>query len=469
MKRRIKHPPNELVINSAKNGLEKYKKIYKKTLEKTLKDIEFEIKKFTLEKKIIENKNNIWCPSIDTDYKNINDKFWFNIHETEKHSVQHKCTNHTLIGKENVECRVKKVNLDLTGKQKKIIDKWIYLFGEMYNIALKYIKNTIKTDKKCLCFEYARSKLYGEKTNLIRNSNIKVHDIDYAIKLACSNYKSALTNLRKGYIKKFRIRYWSPNKTIKIMDLEKDDFGKNTIRKNILGVVKGYYDGKKFNFNSIKHDCVLQKNGNDYYLYVPINVKKTEKNEKQNKNIAIDLGIRTFATCISENKAIKIGENCSIRITKYLKRKDNILRNEKISAEIKKKNELMINKKINNLVEELHWQSINYLVKNYETILIGDLNVKSIIRKDGNLSKMTKRVTMCLKFFNFKKKLKYKCNVNDTNLGIIDEWFTSKMCSLCGNTHKNLGGNKVYDCEKCKCSIDRDINGARNIYIKSIS
>lgn len=427
-------------------------------------DFEKRIKKQS--KKIIKNKDSILCPDINVEYTKVNNH-WFNISETEKFDVDHEKLKHTLIKKENVKLKAKKVILKLTKKQKKIIDKWLHLYLQMYNITLKYIKNTIKTDKKCLNFLDTRKNLFNIKKKLLQNSTVSVHDIDGAIKLACSNYKSALSNLKARNIKNFRIRYWNRNKPIKIINLEQSDFSKNTIRNKVLGKVVGYYNGKEFDFN-VDHDCRLQKNNNKYFLFVPETIEKTVKYKKQNEDIAIDLGIRTFATCISENKAIRVGDNCSKRISKYLKRKDAILGNEKINHEIKKKNELMINKKINNLVDEMHWQFVNYLIKNYKTIIIGDLSAKSIVKKSGNLSKITKRTALCLKFYQFKERLKYKCNVNKTDLGIIDEWYTSKMCSLCGNINEKLGSDKIYNCKKCKCTIDRDINGARNIYIKSI-
>lgn len=417
-------------------------------------------------KKIIKNKNSILCPDITAKYNKINNN-WFNISETKKVKIDHTKLQHTLIKKENVTLKAKKVILKLTKKQKKIIDKWLHLYLQMYNVTLKYIKNSIENNKKCLNFFNARKNLFDIKNKLLQNSSVSVHDIDGAIKLACSNYKSALSNFKAGNIKIFRIRYWNYNKPIKIMDLEKSDFSKNTIRNKVLGKVIGYYNGKEFDFN-VDHDCKLQKNNNKYFLFIPETIQKTIKNKKQNEDISIDLGIRTFATCISENKAIKVGNNCSEKISKYIKRKDAILGNDKINYKIKKKNELMINKKINNLVDEMHWQFINYLIKNYKTIIIGDLSAKNIVRKTGNLSKMTKRTALYLKFYQFKERLKYKCNVNETDIAIIDEWYTSKMCSLCGNINEELGSNKIYNCKKCKCIIDRDINGARNIYIKSI-
>lgn len=430
------------------------------------KENDFETKIKNQSKKIIENKDSILCPNIKVEYNKVNDH-WFNISETENFDVDHVKLEHTLIKKENVKLKAKKVILKLTKKQKKIIDRWLHLYLQMYNITLKYIKNTIENNKKCLNFYNTRKNLLDVKYELLKNSNVSVHDIDGAIKLACSNYKSALSNLQAGNIKIFRIRYWNHNKPIKIMDLEKSDFTKNTIRNKVLGKIIGYYNGKEFDFN-VEHDCRLQKINNKYILFVPETIEKTVKNKKQNEDISIDLGIRTFATCISENKAIKVGDNCSEKISKYLKRKDKILGNIDINHKIKKKNELMINKKINNLVDEMHWKFVNYLIKNYKTIIIGDLSAKSIVRKSGNLSKITKRTALCLKFYQFKQRLKYKCNINKTDLGIIDEWYTSKMCSLCGNINEELGSDKIYKCKKCKCTIDRDINGARNIYIKSI-
>ncbi len=190
--------------------------------------------------------------------------------------------------------------------------------------------------------------------------------------------------------------------------------------------------------------------------------------EKEKKVISIDLGIRTFATGVSENTGIEIGTNCQEKIRNILKRKDKILNNENIPIKIKKKNEKMLNKKVNNLTNELHWKTINYLTKTFETVIVGDINVKSIVRKNGNLSKMNKRIALELRFYTFKERLKYKCNISNTRLGCINEYMTSKMCSMCGNIKEYLGDSKMYKCEKCKMKADRDMNSARNILIRAI-
>lgn len=40
----------------------------------------------------------------------------------------------------------------------------------------------------------------------------------------------------------------------------------------------------------------------------------------------------------------------------------------------------------------------------------------------------------------------------------------SRKCSNCGKIKNNLGDSKLYKCEHCHLSMDRDINAAINIY-----
>lgn len=51
---------------------------------------------------------------------------------------------------------------------------------------------------------------------------------------------------------------------------------------------------------------------------------------------------------------------------------------------------------------------------------------------------------------------------------VTHEGYTSRLCSKCGWDNKKLGGAHVFDCKQCKLSIGRDVNGARNILIKSL-
>ena len=155
---------------------------------------------------------------------------------------------------------------------------------------------------------------------------------------------------------------------------------------------------------------------------------------------------------------------CTVHIAMRC-RKDN----EKISNKIKKKNEILINKKIRNKIDDLHWKSINYLVKNYKTVIIGDMSAKKIVSKNRScLSDIQKVACMRTKYYQFSQRLESKCKKYNVNFKLVDETFTSKTCSYCANYDNNLGISKIYNCKLCLSSIDRDINGARNIYIKNL-
>ena len=68
--------------------------------------------------------------------------------------------------------------------------------------------------------------------------------------------------------------------------------------------------------------------------------------------------------------------------------------------------------------------------------------------------------------YKFREKLKYKCAIRGVNYEIINEYCTSKMCSKCGVLNESLWSSKVFNCKACRLNIDRDVNRARNIYLK---
>ena len=66
-------------------------------------------------------------------------------------------------------------------------------------------------------------------------------------------------------------------------------------------------------------------------------------------------------------------------------------------------------------------------------------------------------------------RLEKRCEVNNINYKMVNEKYTSKMCSNCSNYNEKLGTNKIYNCNNCKNIIDRDINGSRCIYFKGLN
>jgi putative transposase len=143
------------------------------------------------------------------------------------------------------------------------------------------------------------------------------------------------------------------------------------------------------------------------------------------------------------------------------------MNNENLSKKRQRKITNKMYDKIKNKVTDMQWKTINYLTKNYKNILIGNMSTKSIGESDA-IAKITKRIGNMLRMFELKEKMKYKCKMTNTNYKEIEEAYTSKTCSCCGNKKDDLGGNKVYNCVNCGVTIGRDVNGAKNIFMLGI-
>lgn len=196
------------------------------------------------------------------------------------------------------------------------------------------------------------------------------------------------------------------------------------------------------------------------------NNNKIFSNKMREDFISIDPGINPFLTGVSKDNCIFIGENMYVELNKHLINIDKC-ENSEIKPHKKRKYIKKVRKKTKNKVDDMHWKSINYLTSKYNKILIGDLSVKRIVEL-GEITKKSKRIMHNLRLYEFKQKLENRCKEEGIKYEMINEFMTSKTCSVCGNIKTNLKKEKVYNCEKCKTVIQRDINGARCIYNVSL-
>lgn len=437
-----------------------------------------------LQDKINKNSSSIWSPS-SIQFEKINSNSWFDIQYYKEHNVPYSGSiKETKLPEKSVKCLI--VDMKLTPKQKTIFKRWMLTYGLMYNETLRKIKYIYETTNEyILNFQRIRTDhLKTIKNTLILNSNvpdiegdtqIKAHMLDGAIRLACANYKSALTNYKCGYIKKFRIRYWRINRPSYIIDIEPSYFKKNSICPKIFGDIKCLYNNKIFNLDDIstkyKSECKVQYNKltNKFNLIVPIK-ENIIKEDKEQKVVSIDLGLRTFMTCMSESEVIKIGNNVYDELKPYMSKIDKLHNNKNNSQKLTNKEKKIENRcylNMKNKVIDLHWKSIKFLTSRYKHILIGDLSIKGVSQKDVSvLGKLMKRIGYQLSFFRLRQRLEYKSISSGINYSLVNERYTSKTCSQCGYYDEELGNSKVFNCSRCQMKMDRDVNGCRGIYLK---
>lgn len=421
-----------------------------------------------------KKKDTIWSALRESSKISHPTNSWFDISEESAHSEIdiNQISQHNP-KKEVIKC--KKVEIIMNDEQKKIAMKWFAAYAQMYNATIEFLKKKHDILKwKTLRTHYLkdiRDKIKEESqlVDIDHNARIQTHTLDGAIKAACANWKTCVENRDAGRIKYFRIRKWRMGKRQLVMDLEPNCFTSGTLcPRTFKGEMSFIFDRKAFDVKTIDSECKMlyDQYYDKMFLLVPTTHKVAINSPIKKGTIALDPGVRTFLTGVSENGALQIGKRASEKLYRLHAQIDKA--NEKITSEKHKKKVLQrCRRKISGLVDDLHWKVAKFLTDNYENILIGDFSAKRVSSKDGNLAASVKRVALSLSFFKFRERLQFKCNQKGRRLAIIDEHYTSKTCSMCGNYKANLGDSEIYECNVCKCVMNRDINGARNIFVRS--
>ena len=89
-----------------------------------------------------------------------------------------------------------------------------------------------------------------------------------------------------------------------------------------------------------------------------------------------------------------------------------------------------------------------------------DLNVTGMM-KNKHLSKAIAEQ----KFYEFIRQIKYKCEFNNIEFLQVDRFYpSSKTCSSCSSIKQDLKlKDRIYHCDKCGLTIDRDKNASINL------
>ena len=201
---------------------------------------------------------------------------------------------------------------------------------------------------------------------------------------------------------------------------------------------------------------------------VPIRKKQTPK------IASIDPGLRKFLSLYSpDGECSHIGTDCRERLWSHLQdldRYDELLcreMNKKKRCHLQRKKRAVY-RKMSDLKDELHRKTINHLVSEYGTIVLGKLTISDLIKREKRFLRTKEvRSILGLSHYQFRTRLEHRCLEMGVNYHLANEAWTSKTCTGCGVKNYQLGGSEHFSCA-CGVNIDRDLNGARNILLKSM-
>jgi IS605 OrfB family transposase len=316
-----------------------------------------------------------------------------------------------------------------------------------------------------------------------------------AVHSAVSAYTSAMTNRKRGNIKNFRLGYMSKKKPTHIFNIDhraikikKDKkSGELTVAvfSQKLGKNKFLFIKKKYNQqieNKILRDespnksevKMLYDRGAWYLIFC---IKEKTQNKCENLNsIALDPGVRTFQTGYSPNgSTYKFGERQldQMKMIHFKIDKLNSIIGTPGSANRRKRLNIKrrlakLEFRLRGIIHNLHNQVGSFLSRNYKHILLPEFETSGM-QESRNIHSTTKRRMNGLAHYKFQIKMEHLCKKYGSELKLVNEAYTSKTCGSCGKIKEDLGSNCIYSCSNCEYTLDRDIHGARNIWIKTIT
>ena len=209
-----------------------------------------------------------------------------------------------------------------------------------------------------------------------------------------------------------------------------------------------------------------------YYVSVLVEIPYISVVDHNNDGIGIDLGIKDLAvvsngnTYKNINKSVKLKklEKQLCREQRCLSRKYENLKKGEVTQRANIQKQKLKVQKLHHRIDNIRTDYINKVIAEIvktkpSYITIEDLNVSGMM-KNRHLSK----AVASQKFYEFRSRLKAKCDDNGIELRVVDRFYpSSKICHCCGRIKKDMKlSDRVYRCP-CGYLEDRDYNASLNL------
>lgn len=435
-------------------------------------------------------------------------------------------------GKSDDTVRARKVALRLTPGQKKILQSWFGVTRYVYNKTLDLVvkqghKPNFKDLKKVILppeKKRATPKKKGQKddkkpkrkenkhrryrwwkvkqrTPWLLDHRLCPYDVkSEAINEFCQALKKTTERMKdkpfemKPKLKKKRTQSVAiPTRSQQKCSCWLDDDGITLFKTHPIGKLKVRRKNELVKLRALVGDgarkqVTIKYEYGRYYAIFLYPIEKPLKQPKETSRVvALDPGVRTFQTTFdNEGNYAKFGqgsistvyrhclgidrllsEHSTMHREAYSNRKErNYFKNER-----RKARKLLDVKRhrVKDWVRDAHCHIAKVLCESYDDVLISRFRVSEMVLRGGRIiNSETARKMMSWGHYQFRQRLKFKAETTGTRVHEVGEHYTSKTCGRCGLVHQDLGTSEVFRCPYCSWEIDRDFNGARNIFVLNV-
>ncbi len=339
----------------------------------------------------------------------------------------------------------------------KIWKRWLSAYRWIYNWTIAQLRGGVKASA------YDLQKLARDAERPDSVKELPGHQLQEAVADAVDGHKQAIAN---GGIAKFKsCRQSSQVIKFKVGNYKKKHWNPTKVK----GLT--YRSPEGFPAECSYGTQLVFERGKWYGIFPEY---KQPIPTKQSKVIALDPGVRNFLTGFDSEKIVEFGNGDMGKIQRLCSHLDNLMSRIDLSVAKRQRRAMRkasyrIRKKIQSLVKDLHNKVAQFLVKEYKVIFLPTFSTSEMVVKSSRkLNKRTARNMLSWSHYKFQQHLIQMANRHNVLVALCNESYTSKTCPECGHVHKQLGGNKKFQCPQCGYTAHRDWNGARNIMLRAL-
>lgn len=357
--------------------------------------------------------------------------------------------------------RAYKYRLYPNEEQKVLIAKHLGSCRFIYNYALDKKVRAYQTDKTNL----SRFDIQADLPNMKKSE-----EYCWLKEVNSLSLQASLANLDSAYTKFFREHKGFPRFKSKKDSKQSFSIPQNTRVdfENGRIFIPKFKGGIKTKFHRtfegiVKSSTISRTATGKYFVSILVEVNEPDVPMKpicENKTVGIDIGIKTFAV-LSDGTEIPNPKHLKQSLDKVKKLQRSLSHKNKGSKNRDKARRklALAHEQVTNRRNDFLHKVTSYLVNNYDTICLEDLNVKGMV-KNHHLAQALDDIAIG----TFNTLLEYKAKERGVNILRIGRFEpSSKMCT-CGYINHNLTlAMREWICPKCGLIHDRDLLAANNI------
>lgn len=345
-----------------------------------------------------------------------------------------------------------RIALDPTDKQRRYFAKACGCARLVYNLALAEWGRRRLSGDTCNIYEIKKdfNEFKYEAYPFLKNLHRDCHSQPFAnLQKSVKNFFNKKSDYPRFHKKGQKDSFYVSNDKMRV--------GAKMVRLPVIGWVRMR---DKLRLKGDIASATVSRQADRWFIAIQVDVGEFSKKRTGDKIVGCDVGIISALTLsdgtkFDAPKPLKKVLRKLRRVQRKWSRQVKGGRNYKKTA----KKAARIHARCANMRKDFWHKTTTQLCRENQAIAVEDLNVAGMM-KNRKLS----RALLDVSFGMMRPMLEYKSKIYGNQIIVVDRWFpSSKTCSCCGLKKDMPLERRIFECNSCGATLDRDVNAAINL------